>query len=384
MADEQTAAPPQSSATPSDSDDSIIGDILKGAPEESRGDADGGDDAEGEQPEDQADDEHESDDSTSDDDDAPADETPAEDDDSAPDNEPDSAALKAARKAADDGDLDTAFKLAFGKKPEELFPNDKRWTQWRAANNKRDRAFQAREQELNARDQQGQQWVSSQRQQISGIIDQLRPYEEIHQARVAFKQSGDPELLKAIIEKTAEMPYDEAQKIILTKSRRSPGERALAQQVQTLMQKLEEAERKKTEEAQQLTQHQQYQADLGLITSTLRGEVTKVPRFAERVYQVLVKTRTPTGLSMSVEEAGQRVLASERRKLAKHPLIKKPAPKPEVSEAARKLASAKKTKQSPPVLRRDSRGNGAVDERNESTDDILADILKSNNRRRAQ
>lgn len=380
MADEQVAtAPNLSSAPPVESDDSLIGDILKGDAEESGSDSDSGNDAEGEQAQNEANEEHDSDDSTSDDgdDSAPVDDAP--DNDAAPADEPDSAALKAARKAADEGDLDAAFKLAFGKKPEELFPNDKRWTQWRAANNKRDRAFAQREQELNARDQQGQQWVVSQRQQIAGIIDQLRPYEEIHQARVAFKQSGDPELLKAIIERTAEMSYDEAQKIILTKSRRSPGERALAQQVQTLMQKLEEAERKKAEETQQLTAQQQYQADLSVITSSLKGEVTKVPRFAERVYKVLVDTRTPTGLSMSVEEAGRRVLAAERRKLAKHPLLPKPAPKPDVSEAARKLAAAKKAKH-PPVLRRDSRGNGTVDEKLETTDDILRDILPAKKR----
>lgn len=371
------AAAPQTSAPPTDTDDSIIGDILKADPKEPSGDAEGGDDGDAPEAEAQADEEHESEDTT-DADAEPADD--AEPDDAAEPDEPDAATLKAARKAADDGDLDKAFMLAFGKKPEQLYPNDKTWTKWRAANNKRDQAFRAQEQQVIQREQQGQQWVASQRQQISGIIDQLRPYEEIHLARVAFKQSGDPELLKAIIEKTAEMPYDEAQKIILTKSRRSPGERALQQQVQTLMQKLEEAERKKTEEAQQQTTQQQYTNDIGIITSTLKGEVTKVPRFAERVYQVLVKTRTPTGLSMTIEEAGRRVLHAERQRIAKHPLVSKPPPKPEVSEAARKLAQSK-TRKPPPVLRRDSRANGAVDEKLESTDDILRDILPGKTRR---
>jgi hypothetical protein len=382
MADEQTvAATPQASAPPVESDDSLIGDILKGDAEKPSSDADGGDDAEGEQGEAQADDEHESDDSTDDaeDDSAPAE--AAEDDDAAPVAAPDAGALKAARKAADEGDLDKAFKLAFGKKPEEMFPDDKVWTKWRAANNKREHAFRAQEQQVTQREHHAQQWVTQQRQQISGIIDQLRPYEEIHQARVAFKQSGDPELLKAILEKTAEMPYDEVQKIILTKSRRSPGERALAQQVQTLMQKLEEKERKAAEETQQMTQQQQYQADLGIIQGQLKGEVTKVPRFAERVYAVLLKTAAPTGITLTVEEAGRRVLAAERRKLAKHPLLPRTAaPKNPVSAAASTLAKAKKAKGAAPVLRRDSRGNGAVDEKSESTDDILRDILPGKKR----
>lgn len=369
-------AAPQASAPPADSDDSLIGDILKGA-EESSGDADGGDDAPADEAEAQADDDHESDDSTSDDDDtAPADDAGAEDDDAAPVDEHDAGKLKAARKAAAEGDIEKAFKLAFGDNAEKLLSANKLFTGVRAAKAKAMRDVQAQQQQVVLREQQATQWVQSQRQQISGIIEQLRPYEEIHQARVAFKQSGDPELLKLIVEKTAEMPYDEAQKIILTKSRRSPGERALQQQVQTLMQKLEEAERKKAEESQHLTQQQQYQADLQLIGTQLKGEVTKVPRFAERVYQVLVKTRTPTGLSMSVEEAGRRVLASERRKLAKHPLLPKVAAKNPVSAAAATLAKAKAKKNAPaPALRRDSRGNGTVDEKSESTDDILRDIL---------
>lgn len=373
------AAAPQTSAPAAESDDSLIGDILKGDAEEAGSDAESGDDAAGEQEQDQADDDHADPDTSSGEED---DSLPADGDDDAAEPGQASGDLAAARKAADEGDLDKAFKLAFGKKPEELFPNDKVWTKWRAANNKREQAIRTQETQVAQREQQAQQWVASQRQQISGIIEQLRPYEEIHLARVAFQQSGDPELLKAIIEKTSGMSYDEAQKAILTKSRRSPGERALQQQVQTLMQKLEEAEKKKAEEAQQLTQQQQYQNDLGIISSTLKGEVTKVPRFAERVYQVLVKTRTPTGLSMSIEDAGRRVLAAERRKLATHPLVAKPAPKNHVSAAAATLAKAKKTKQgAAPVLRRDSRTNGTVDEKSETTDDILKDILPSGKKR---
>lgn len=374
MAEEATpAAAPVAASQPTDSDDSIIGDILKGDPEEASGDTDGDDDADGPKGEVEGDDEHESDDSTDADAEPVADETP--DDDAAEPDEPDSAKLKAARKAALSGDIEKALTLAFGKDAKAILSGNKLFTAVRLEKTKAVQAVQAREREHNAKVQQATQWVQSQRQQITGIIEQLRPYEEIHQARTAFQQSGDPDLLKAIIEKTTGLPYDEAQKIILTKSRRSPGERALQQQVQTLMQKLEEKERKQAEEAQQTTTQQQYQNDLSIISTSLKGEVTKVPRFAERVYKVLVDTKTPTGLSMTVEEAGRRVLAAERRKLAKHPLLPKAPPKPEVSEAARKLAQSKKTKGQPPVLRRDSRGNGAPDEKSESTDDILRDIL---------
>lgn len=371
------AAAPQISAPQPNDDDSIIGDILKADPKEPSGDAEGGDDGDAPEAEAQADEEHESEDTTD------ADAEPADDTEPEDAVDPDtSASILMARQLVKEGRLDEAFEMVFGCKPEKLYPNDKVWTKWRAANNKREQAIRTQETQVAQREQQTQQWVASQRQQISGIIEQLRPYEEIHLARVAFQQSGDPELLKAIIEKTSGMSYDEAQKAILTKSRRSPGERALQQQVQTLMQKLEEAEKKKAEEAQQQTTQQQYANDIGIITSTLKGEVTKVPRFAERVYQVLVKTRTPTGLSMSIEDAGRRVLAAERRKLATHPLVAKPAPKNPVSAAASTLAKAKKAKQgAAPVLRRDSRTNGTVDEKSETTDDILKDILPSGKKR---
>jgi hypothetical protein len=292
--------------------------------------------------------------------------------------------LSEARKALEDGDLDKAFELAFGKKPEEVQPDTKAWTKWRLANEKREAVHTKREQAQAVREQQATQWVEGQRQQLNGIIQQLRPYEEIQQARVAFKQSGDPALLVKLVELTAEMPYDEAQKLILTKTRRSPGERKLAEQVQGLMQKLEETERKRLEETQQQTQAQAYHGDLQIIRGQLAGEVTLVPRFAERVYKVLADTRTPTGLAMSVEEAGRRVLAAERRKLQKHPLLaKKPAPA--VSQAASTLAKARKGKGAGagPPLRRDSRSATAVDSSTETDDDIIADILKSKNRPRA-
>ncbi len=372
MAEPQTPASTPA-AVVADSDDSIIGDIL-GKPKESLGDPEGGDEAPADDAEAESDGDHTEADST-DEAEEPADDI--EDDD--PDQ--DDAGLAAARKAAADGDIEKAFKLAFGKHADKMLSANKLFSGVRAAKAKAVREVQAREAQVAQQSQQGQHWVAQQRQQISTIIDQLRPYEEIHQARVAFQQSGDPELLKAIVEKTSGMSYDDAQKAILTKMRRSPGERALQQQVQTLMQKLEDTERKKAEESQQLTAQQQYTADLGHITGQLKGEVTKVPRFAERVYKVLVDTKGPLGLTLTVEEAGRRVLNAERRKLATHPLAAKPPAKPNASQAAAILAKSKK--RPAPALRRDSQSNGAADPSSESTDDILADILKSKNRVRA-
>lgn len=383
---EVPAATPPAAATTggtpppaADSVDSIIGDILKSKPEPA---GDEEPDAEPADPSDsgEGDDAGEADagdpDDADDADDAPADDA-AEEDDAAEAPEPDAAALKAARKALKDGDLDKAFQLAFGKKPEEIYPTDKVWTAWRKANERKDQAVAAERQAVAVQLQQGQTWVAQQRQQLQGVIEQLKPYDVYYQLEQQFARDGDYSALVKMVEHAAKMPYDEAQKLILTRTRRSPGERQLQQQVQTLMQKLEEAERKKTEEASQQTQQQVYQSDLDTIRGQLSGEVTRVPRFAERVYNVLLKTKGPTGLTLTPEQAGQRVLAAERRKLARHPLLKKPKAASPVSQAASTLAKAKKGKTATtPALRRDSRGNGATDEKTETVDDIIGDILK--------
>lgn len=379
------ATPPPASAPAEESTDSIIGDILKKPPPPRDQSGDGDGDAGPPVPDE---DEPDPGDGGEGDEEPGGDADPGQDEDEELTDPATPDTLRAARKALAEGNLDEAFRLAFGKKPEELQPDTKAWTAWRKANDRVQAQIERDRRAVATELQQGQQWVAEQRKQLQGVIEQLRPYEKAHQARLAFKQTGDPSYLKQLVVEVAEVPWDDALKAIVTKTRLSPGERALQQQVQTLQQRLEEAERKKAEEAQQQTQRQVYEQDLTTIRGALAGEITQVPRFAERVYQVLLKTRSATGgLTLTIEQAGRQVLAAERRKLAEHPLLKKagkPKPPAEVSRAASTLARSRPPKPpaSSPPLRRDSHGNGATDEATESTDDIIADILKSNNRRR--
>jgi hypothetical protein len=83
---------------------------------------------------------------------------------------------------------------------------------------------------------------------------------------------------------------------------------------------------------------------------------------------------------MTVEEAAQRIVKAERRRIANHPFVKKqgkPVPA-KVSSAARTLAS-RKPGGSP--LRRNSQNNGASLSKEQSTDDIVNDILKGKPRK---
>lgn len=297
------------------------------------------------------------------------------------DGEEPTGSLAAARAALEDGDLDKAFLLAFGKKPEELLPNAYTWTKWRAANDRAARKIAEQQRGVEAEQAQNRQWVQSERQKIHNTIEALRPYEEIHNARVAFKRDGDPSLLVKMIELTSELTYDEAQKIILTKTRRTPGERAMAARLQELEQRLHATTAEREQQTQRQTQEQTYASDLAHIRQNVSGEVSKIPRFAERIYNVLVKTRSAVGLTKTVEQAAQMVIAAERKRIANHPFVKKPGKKvpPVVSNAARTLARRGKPPGAP--LRRNSQNNGAPNGAEETTDDIVADILKARTRR---
>lgn len=373
MADTTTTAPAAGADTSQpgiESTDDIVGDLLSDKPEGNQS----ADEPEADSDPEEA---HATEASTEEDDE------PVEDDDAAPVEGDLPQVLVDARAALEEGDLDKAFELAFGKKPEQVQPDNKTWTKWRAANAKERAAVSRDRQSLAADRQQAQAWFATERQKIDSTIARLKPYEQQHDAAVAFQRDGDPSHLVKVIELASGMSYDEAQKIILTKQRRSPGERFLAQQMSELQRKLEEATAAKSQQEQQLSAQQVYANDLQTIRQQAATvpEALKVPRFAERIYKVLVDTRTPTGLAMTVQEAAKRVVAAERRRLAKHPLLKSAAKNP-VSQAASTLARARKKPAAPGApLRRDSQNNGAKDPAAiESTDDIVADLLKGKRR----
>jgi hypothetical protein len=257
-------------------------------------------------------------------------------------------------------------------------PDAKAWTAWRKANERKDSQLVQERQGLAQREQQAQTWLQGQVQQLNATIEQYKPFEPYAQIGMAFAKDGDPAHLVKLMELASKTTWDDAQKLILTRTRRSPGERALQERLDAIERQRTEEQRQFQEQQQRAQQHQVYQSDLQAIRSELKGEVARVPNAAARVYQVLLKTKAPTGLTLTVAQAGERVLAAERRKLAKHPLLKKPAAASPVSQAASTLARARKGKTgaASPPLRRDSHGNGATDDKTESVDDIIADIIK--------
>lgn len=377
----ETAAPAAADAPPADGagDDDIISDILKadkGGKDKRR------DEPKDAEPEPEVQEEPE-----------PEEATPADDDDEEPETdieaepEPEvTGDLAAARAAADDGDLDKAFMIAFGKKPEDLLPNAYTWTKWRQHNERERKARVAQETALNTKASEFQNWAVQQRQQIHNTIEALKPYEKYYLAEQAFAKDGDPSHLVTIIEGIGKAPFNDVQKVILTKTRRSPVERQLQERLQELERKLTQTAAEREQQSQQVTEQQQYQADLGHIRQNVAGDVTKIPRFAERIYTILVKTRSPMGLTKTVEEAAAMVMRAERRRIENHPFVKKRVDEsgkrvpPAVSGAARTLA-ARAADKNRPALRRDSQNNGARRAGDPvSDDDIINDILKPKKR----
>lgn len=291
--------------------------------------------------------------------------------------------LAEARAALKGGDIDKAFLLAFGKKPEEVQPNNHVWTQWRAANKREEKKRQEERQAFEGEKAQAIQQFRAERLDINNTIEQLKPYQKYRDAEQAFERDGDPSHLVDIVQGITKMSYNEAQKIILTKTRRSPAEVAMQNKIAELERKLQENLGEREKQQQQQTAEQQYAADLAYIRGQVEGVVTKVPKFAERIHAILLKTRGPLGLTMTPQQAAERVLRAEKKRLASHPLIKKPAGKvpPKVTDAARRLAQRRKNASGGPPLRRDSQNNGAKNRDKETDDDIIQDILGAGKRR---
>jgi hypothetical protein len=368
-------------------DDAIINDLLGGAKDRRAKDRER---PERERPRDEPEprevqEEEEPEEPTPDDDEAEPAATDDEDEElpaAAEADEPLEGSLEEARAAREAGDIDKACMLAFGCKPEELAPSSFDWTKWRKAN---DREAARRSEDRRAIDAQhhtNEQWVREQRLSIHNTIEQLRPYEEVRQGLAAFDQHGDPEPLVRLIEKATRMSWADFNKAALTKTRRSPQERLMAERLQQLEGKLQEREREREQQTQQQTQQQTYQADLAHIRGAVKGDVSKIPKFAERIYTILDKTRNHLGLTKTIEQAAAMVLRSERRRIEAHPLVRKAAKTgkggrvpPPVSNAARTLAARSAANKNRPPLRRDSQNNGAPNREAETDDDIIGDIL---------
>jgi hypothetical protein len=291
--------------------------------------------------------------------------------------------LAAARAALDDGDLDKACMIAFGKKPEDLLPNSYSWTKWRAANDRAQRNIQKLEREHQGNVAQFNHAAQQERIKIHNTIEALKPYEKYYHAEQAFAKDGDPSHLVAILEGIGKQPYNEIQKIILTKTRRSPTERALQERLDALEGKLQQTSAERERETQQQTQAQVYQSDLQHIRQNVTGPVAKIPHIAERIYKMILETRSAVGNTLTIEQAAERVARAERKRIAAHPFVKQKGKVPPAATAAGRTLAARAGNKNRPPLRRDSQNNGSRRPEEMTTDDIVADILKGKQPRRS-
>lgn len=272
-----------------------------------------------------------------------------------------STALTAARAALEAGDLRKACELAFGKVPEHFEINARQWAAFRQQQRK------AAEKHAQ-RDREHQQTVARFQQEAQQVVQQLQPAAQIMAARAAYQKDGDPQLLIKLVEQIAGAEYNEVQKAILRGQRIDPTTRRMQTELEQLKAQLAEKERKAQEEQRQLSTAQQKENDLRVIAEQLKGSpAEKVPKYKERVYRLLEKSLDSQGrLTMTVEEAGRKLIAIEKKRVKLSPFYKPPA-KEEKPEPA---AKGKK-----PPLRRDSQNNGArVGE--ESDEDIINDLMR--------
>lgn len=290
--------------------------------------------------------------------------------------------IKAARAALKSGDLDEAFRIAFGKKPEDVVPNTYVWTKWRQANERREQKFASDKRDAEAQINAAWGEVEQHRGRLHQTIEALKPYEKFYVAEQAFQRDGDPAHVVSIVQGITHMSWEEANKHVITKTRRSPAERQMQQRLAELEARDAERERQRTEQQQQQTVEQQRQSDLAFIRQSVTGDVTLLHRFDERIYRVLEKSKSPLGgLTLTIEQAAARVLRGEQKRLAKNPLLlkkKKKGVPPEVSSAGRTLRARAAPS---PALRRNSQNNGASTAKDASTDEIVADILRAKPRR---
>lgn len=271
--------------------------------------------------------------------------------------------LKQIDEALAKGDTKKAFRLAFKRNPEFFQVNEAKFTALRERERLDRLKSSQREREHVGKVQQFQS-------EVQQTIARLTPYEQLYQVQHAFQQSGDTTLLVRLIEGLTGLSYDDAQKAILHKQRRSPGERALQERLNQLERQLTEKEQHAQRQSQQQTLEQQRQSDIAHIRNVLASDpVAKIPKFDERIYRILEKHYDPRlgGLTITVEEAARRLERAERKRLESSPFYKptnietKPEPKA--------LPQATPTS----TFRRDSQNNGSLPE-NETDDDIIKDI----------
>lgn len=312
--------------------------------------------------------------------------------------------LEQAAEALEAGDLKKALRLALKVKPEALKFDAGKFAAGRQAQARERQKVEAlaakRNGEIAAREQAhaAKETALTQREhkfqvEVNQWIERLKPYEVYYNAEQAWKADGDPKHLVTIIEGLTGKKYNDAQQIILKGERQDPRfsrmQAELEQMRRERQQEREEAQRirqaeeqRRQQEDQQRQQQMAVQAranDIATIKKALGDhEVTKLPRYEERVYKVLERFYDPNLKSptISIEQAAKRVLRAEQKRVESSPFYVKPVA-PAVEDKPPKAATPR------PALRKDSQNNGAQVEEL-STEELIQDIARQAQRARMQ
>lgn len=268
------------------------------------------------------------------------------------------------------GNLKAALKLATGQDPAAFAINEAKYT-----------AFRQHEARERQKTRQAALKVETDRRnlqaEVQRTVAQLQPFAKLQQAAQAYQQSGDTRHVRAIVEGLMGRPYNEAQKALLADEKRSPSEQAMASRLEQIQRELAELKQGGQKQQQTQTAEQIYARDIEWLGGQVRqlgdSELAAIPKVSERIHRVLMASRDPVGgrVTLTVEEAAERVKAGERRRVEKSPFFRRvvkqaPAPKPAAS---------------PAPLRRDSRQTAArVGDPTE--EEIIQELISQTQRRR--
>ena len=298
----------------------------------------------------------------------------------APQAAPDPAKWSAATDALAAGRKEEAFRLMFGQ---DYQPTTKEWTAWRKAT-ERERSKLTEERAQTVRELQG---VQQQQQQFANTLRQeaerLKGLQVIAQAQERFRQTRDPSLLVQIIEGIAELPYDDAQKAILTGQRLPRVDSEARQELEQIKKELHDLKNEKATQQTQQTQQQAYAQELdylgqhveaGKTSGALPADIGSVPKLRERIHQVMVKSKGPLGPAYSPEQAALLVYRAEKARIESHPMVKGRLSTPAPATPAATPAATPVNQQ---PLRTESVTEGAPPNTDDwSTEQIIQDILR--------
>ena len=131
-----------------------------------------------------------------------------------------------------------------------------------------------------------------------------------------YHETGDTAFLVELLEQETGESYDELQKAILERRRRSPAEARAMKEAAELRERLERLEREREEKTSAQTAEQVVARDKATIATRLQGtEVANVPRFVERIYARLDASRSggpgsATPATITLEDAAGALLKS--------------------------------------------------------------------------